>query len=269
MHILLFCPGNPRLAAKLDVAMKTAIRTVHNAAERGLGCATFDDLLSTVKAATFRSECNYQVIVTAASWHNPRSYEQCQAFLRQARQEGITIPIIVFTDGNPRDEAALIARGATYCLGNRELNVESHAELLSAVLMRLGQPTTQVASDVLSVAGLVLNTNAFRMLYGKRFNHVTAQECKLLVTIMGTPDRVFSREQLMNAAYGPDGDYQDRTIDSHIKRIREKMRELNPSITEHCIITIYGGGYAISSEKTERAFPVHAQGEKPVLVAAS
>ena len=76
---------------------------------------------------------------------------------------------------------------------------------------------------------------------------LTAKEFDLMELLMRNPGRVYSRENLLNVVWGYEyvGDY--RTVDVHIRRLREKL-ELDPANPEY-IRTKWGGGYYLSSQK--------------------
>ena len=71
--------------------------------------------------------------------------------------------------------------------------------------------------------------------------HLTTNEFKILASLLTNPGQVFTREQLIEIAFGYDYDGYDRTIDTHIKNIRHKIED-NPKEPEY-IVTVYGAGY--------------------------
>jgi DNA-binding response OmpR family regulator len=75
---------------------------------------------------------------------------------------------------------------------------------------------------------------------GKTVN-LTSNEFKILIALLTNPGQIFSREQLVNKAFGIEYDGFDRTVDTHIKNIRQKIEDdhKNPKY----IISIYGMGY--------------------------
>ena len=75
---------------------------------------------------------------------------------------------------------------------------------------------------------------------GQRLN-LTAKEFALLEYFMRNPNRVYSRETLLDAIWGYDVSSEIRTVDVHIRRLREKL-EKNPAQPEH-ILTKWGVGY--------------------------
>lgn len=70
---------------------------------------------------------------------------------------------------------------------------------------------------------------------------LTVTEFMILEALANRPGVVRTRDQLMDAAYQDDVYVDDRTIDSHIKRLRRKFREIDPEFT--AIDTLYGAGY--------------------------
>ena len=75
---------------------------------------------------------------------------------------------------------------------------------------------------------------------------LTVTEFLILETLAQRPGIVKTRNQLMDAAYQDDIYVDDRTIDSHIKRVRRKFREVDRDFDS--IETLYGAGYRFSEE---------------------
>ncbi len=80
---------------------------------------------------------------------------------------------------------------------------------------------------------------------GKDVN-LTVTEFLLLQALARRPGHVKNRDQLIDEAYGQNIYVDDRTIDSHIKRIRRKFREIDPEFAE--VETLYGVGYRYRAE---------------------
>jgi len=70
---------------------------------------------------------------------------------------------------------------------------------------------------------------------------ITNNEFRIIEVLVSNPGKIFTREQLIQSAFGVDYDGFDRTIDSHIKNIRHKLED-NPK-TPSYILTVYGMGY--------------------------
>jgi two-component system catabolic regulation response regulator CreB len=75
---------------------------------------------------------------------------------------------------------------------------------------------------------------------------LTRNEYRLLCALVAQPGRVFSRDQLMTAAWDDPGSALDRTVDAHIKTVRTKLRAVAPEADP--IVTHRGFGYALREE---------------------
>jgi two-component system response regulator BaeR len=74
-----------------------------------------------------------------------------------------------------------------------------------------------------------------------KFIELTSIEFELLQVMYLQPGRIFSRHKLMNMIYPDQRIVSDRTIDSHIKKLRKKLLELVPE--QDLIESVYGAGY--------------------------
>lgn len=88
---------------------------------------------------------------------------------------------------------------------------------------------------------LRLDTDAYRAWLQGHDLELTAVEFLLLATLVQHRGRIFNREQLMNAIYSDNRIVADRTIDSHIKKIRRKIAQILPE--QELIHSLYGAGY--------------------------
>ncbi|MHB8097114.1 MAG: response regulator transcription factor [Erysipelotrichaceae bacterium] len=77
--------------------------------------------------------------------------------------------------------------------------------------------------------------------------HLTPNEFKILSVLIHQPTRVFTREQLVEFAFGSDFDGYDRTVDTHIKNLRNKIED-NPKEPIY-IQTVFGLGYRFGTHK--------------------
>jgi two-component system, OmpR family, response regulator BaeR len=95
-------------------------------------------------------------------------------------------------------------------------------------------------------AGLVLDQSRYRAtLHGVGLD-LTAVEFKLLSLLAANPGRIYGRQQLMDHIYPDQRIVSDRTIDSHIKKLRKKMAVAGPG--EELIQSLYGAGYKYESK---------------------
>lgn len=95
--------------------------------------------------------------------------------------------------------------------------------------------------DARTVGGLRMDRTAREAVMAGSLITLTATEFDLLWTLIGTPGRVFSRDNLIDEVYGHDIVVSDRTIDTFVKRLRKKLQTADPSFAG--IETIRSVGY--------------------------
>ena len=108
-------------------------------------------------------------------------------------------------------------------------------------LLRRAAGVQRSQGSLLTVGKITLNTEERVAIRDGETVDLTAKEYDLIELLMRNPRRVYSRENLMNVVWGYTyaGDY--RTVDVHIRRLREKLEE-NPAEPDH-IMTKWGVGY--------------------------
>ncbi|TDR23707.1 response regulator [Marinicella litoralis] len=112
----------------------------------------------------------------------------------------------------------------------------SPRELVARVKVQLRSQALRVSSNQL----LELDANQLLVKTGSSQAELTAVEFKLLEKLHSQPGRVFNRDQLMDAVYSDGRIVSDRTIDSHIKKTRQKLKKMD----QHDFVqAVYGCGY--------------------------
>ena len=116
-------------------------------------------------------------------------------------------------------------------------------ERIRAVLRRAdgGGPKAEGQAERIVRGELVLDPSRHQCTWKGKEVHLTVTEFLLLKSLAERPGHVKNRDQLMDAAYGETIYVDDRTIDSHIKRVRRKFREVDGEFEQ--IETLYGIGY--------------------------
>jgi len=89
--------------------------------------------------------------------------------------------------------------------------------------------------------GLVIDEPAMRVQLDGQLLDLTAVEFNLLAFLVARPGRIYSRDQLMERIYSDQRIVNDRTIDSHVKKLRRKMEQASPGCD--LIRSVYGVGY--------------------------
>lgn len=109
------------------------------------------------------------------------------------------------------------------------------------ILRRMQKSALQ--SDIVRIGQFELNEPAAQISWCGEPLLLTRYEFLLLKTLLHAPGRVFSRQQLMDKVWGEDGDSFDRTVDTHIKTLRAKLRAVNADLSP--ISTHRGMGYSL------------------------
>ena len=155
-------------------------------------------------------------------------------------REFSNVPIILLTaKSEDADKLMGFECGADDYL-TKPFNILELKARVRALLRRAAGVQRQQGS-VLTAGDLSLNTEERVAIRGGKTVDLTAKEYDLIELLMRNPRRVYSRENLMNVVWGYTyaGDY--RTVDVHIRRLREKL-EKDPAEPEH-IMTKWGVGY--------------------------
>ena len=97
------------------------------------------------------------------------------------------------------------------------------------------------STEDLSQKGLVLDTDTYKALINGEDLNLTAVEFQLLKVLSDQPGRIFSRSVLVDKIYHDGRVVSDRTIDSHIKKLRKKIAEILPDV--ELIHSLYAVGY--------------------------
>ena len=121
----------------------------------------------------------------------------------------------------------------------------SPRELVARVKAILKRSQPSVTKSIQEPQRFVIEEDKHLIQYcGKRLE-LTTYEFGILNTLLSQPDRVFSREQLMNIIWSSPEESFDRVIDTHIKTIRVKLRNINSD--DNTITTHRGRGYSAKS----------------------
>ena len=160
---------------------------------------------------------------------------------RLIRHRHWDIPILILSaKGSETDRVVGLEIGADDYLakpfGMRELVARCRALLRR--YRRANGPPTRAA---LTYADIVLYLNELRVTVNDREVALSPKEFRILELFMNHPHRVWSREELIDQVWGPDFMGDRKTVDVHIRWLREKV-ELDPS-HPHYIVTLRGFGY--------------------------
>ena len=159
--------------------------------------------------------------------------------LRSIRSWSSLPVVVVSARSHEQDKVDALDLGADDYLTKPFNILELKARVWALLRRAAGIQRSQGA--ILTAGDLSLNTEERLAIRDGKSVELTAKEYDLIELLMRNPRRVYSRENLMNVVWGYayGGDY--RTVDVHIRRLREKL-EKNPAEPEH-IMTKWGVGY--------------------------
>ncbi|MCE3026928.1 MULTISPECIES: response regulator [unclassified Salinicola] len=118
---------------------------------------------------------------------------------------------------------------------------------VKAVLRRTHGAAAGAESGLSEEERLVLDEDGWRALAGGQDLGLTAVEFQLLKVMMQSPGRIFSRDQLMDHMYRDHRIVSERTVDSHVKKLRRKIADIWPE--RDIIRSVYGVGYKYQPEE--------------------
>jgi two-component system, OmpR family, phosphate regulon response regulator PhoB len=164
---------------------------------------------------------------------------------RQLRRENDfkTTPIIMLTaKGEEGDKLRGLNSGADDYL----TKPFSPNELLARIRAVLRRSNPHAIAETLSFRDIVLDTVTFRVKRAGKDIHLGPTEFRLLRHFLEHPQRVFSREQLLDSVWGQNVYVEARTVDVHIRRLR---KAINIPGCEDLIRTVRSAGYALDAQE--------------------
>jgi len=121
----------------------------------------------------------------------------------------------------------------------------SPREVVARVKAVLRRVYAERVEEKLVIGSIALDEKKHTVTINSNELQLTPSEFGLLNVMMSQPDRVFSRNELLNKVQGYDFEGYDRTIDSHVKNLRKKLASLLPD--QEIISAVYGVGYKLNS----------------------
>jgi two-component system catabolic regulation response regulator CreB len=166
---------------------------------------------------------------------------------REWRQSGVdalrALPVLMLTArAEELDRVVGLELGADDYL-TKPFSPRELVARVRALLRRAALPPPAAAAPA---AGLFeLDTDGQRIRFAGQWLALTRLEFGLLRALLRTPGRIRSREALLDEVWGTDGDATDRTVDTHVKTLRAKLRAVRPELEP--IATHRGMGYSLVS----------------------
>ena len=154
---------------------------------------------------------------------------------KSLRDANYTIPILLVTA-----KSTIADKKEGFLLGADDYMVKpiNMEELLLRVKVLLRRANA-ANEQKLIIGNLIIDYKQMSVLYKGKNYQLAQKEFQLLYKLLSTPDTIFTRQELIEEIWGLDSESDFRTVDVHIKRIREKLND----VKEFEIVTIRGIGY--------------------------
>lgn len=152
------------------------------------------------------------------------------------------MPVIMLTaKGDDMDKILGLEYGADDYI-TKPFNILEVKARIKAIMRRSSKGKVEkVKSNVITKGSLKIDIDARSVMIDDREINLTAKEFDLLELLVTNPNKVYSREKLLNVVWGYEYPGDVRTVDVHIRRLREKI-ESNPSDPKY-VFTKWGVGY--------------------------
>lgn len=156
------------------------------------------------------------------------------------------VPIIILSSRDEELDRVLgLELGADDYLG-KPFSPRELVARVKAVLRRADDPPAPAGMQApLQHGELVMDLVRHRCTYAGREVALTVTEFAILRTLVSSPGRVYTRDELVDRAYGDGHVITERTVDSHVRRIRQKLAAAGGDVVE----TVYGLGYRLREER--------------------
>lgn len=159
---------------------------------------------------------------------------------RQIREFSAVPVVMVTAKGEDMDKIMGLEYGADDYI-TKPFNILELKARIKAILRRAAREKPVAATHVIKVRDVSMDTLSRRVFVTDTEIYLTAKEYDLLEFLMNNVGKVYTRESLLSQLWGADNTGDVRTVDVHVRRLREKIEE-NPSDPKY-IYTKWGVGY--------------------------
>ena len=165
-------------------------------------------------------------------------------YARKLRHDKLTqgVPVVMLTARTQEEDKV---RGLDTGADDYITKPFSPRELIARIKALLRRTAPQATDEPVEVSGLMLDPVTHRVLAGERKLSLGPMEFRLLHFFMTHPERVHSRERILDSVWGANVYVEERTVDVHIRRLR---KALTSSGHERLIQTVHGAGYRLSGQ---------------------
>ena len=179
----------------------------------------------------------YDIVLLDIMLPKMDGFEVCQHV-----REFSDVPILMLTaKGDDMDKILGLEYGADDYI-TKPFNILEVKARIKAITRRTSKGAAQKKDDaIIKASDMTLDTDSKRLHIGTKEINLTSKEFDVLELLVRNPDKVYSREKLLGLVWGSQYPGDVRTVDVHIRRLREKI-EANPSEPKY-VHTKWGVGY--------------------------
>ena len=159
--------------------------------------------------------------------------------LQNIRKDSMTPVIMLTAKGETTDKVSGLKMGADDYI-TKPFEMKEVLARIEAVLRRGGGQEEKAPSKRLVFDKLIIDLDAFELIVDGKKVDTPPKEMELLFHLASSPNRVYTRNQLLDEVWGFDYFGDSRTVDVHIKRLREKLEGVSD---QWCLKTVWGVGY--------------------------
>ena len=161
------------------------------------------------------------------------------AVCKAIRAEGQTPVIMLTAKGETDNKVAGLKAGADDYI-TKPFEMREVLARIEAVLRRTGGGSTETKTRRLAFDKLIVDMDAFELTVDGKKVDIPPKEMELLFYLASSPNRVYTRNQLLDEVWGFDYFGDSRTVDVHVKRLREKLEGVSQNWS---LKTVWGVGY--------------------------
>ena len=161
------------------------------------------------------------------------------AVCRHIRAEGQTPVIMLTAKAQLDDKIAGLQQGADDYI-TKPFEMREVLARIEAVLRRSDRNAPEQPARRLSFDKLTIDMDAFELIINGKKTDIPPKEMELLFYLASSPNRVYTRNQLLDEVWGFDYFGDSRTVDVHVKRLREKLEGISDQWN---LKTVWGVGY--------------------------
>lgn len=188
------------------------------------------------EALSLARQCEYDLVILDVMLPKLDGFQVCQQI-----REFSDMPVVMLTaKSEDMDKILGLEYGADDYI-TKPFNILEVKARIKAIMRRTARKEEVPQSTILVKGNMKIDCESRRVFIGEREINLTAKEFDALELLATNPNKVYSRENLLSIVWGADYPGGARTVDVHIRRLREKI-EINPSEPQY-VHTKWGVGY--------------------------